>query len=176
MEHWLSNNRRVMFLGMIPPMILAVVGVVLAAGVGSDYPVLRWLGVALTCFTATILGILFYLARLPRIGYGDGYLLLYLRSARPICVPIEIVECFFLGQGPTRLAKHAGSEVESTTVVVRLAEDATEWHQQEVKPSLGHWCDGYITIRGTWCEPLSVNRVNQLNRRLAEAKRQKGLR
>ena len=48
---------------------------------------------------------------------------------------------------------------------------AEAWHRQEVKPGLGKWCEGYITIRGTWCEPLSVGLVNRLNQRLAEVAR-----
>ena len=31
--------------------------------------------------------------------------------------------------------------------------------------------DGYITLRGLWCEPLSHERVNTLNHRLAAAHR-----
>ena len=49
---------------------------------------------------------------------------------------------------------------------------AHEWRRSETKPSLGHWCDGYITIRGTWCEPLSIELVNRLNTRLFEVTRQ----
>ncbi len=33
------------------------------------------------------------------------------------------------------------------------------------------WCSGYITIRGTWCEPLNVPLVNRLNQRLADVTR-----
>jgi hypothetical protein len=33
---------------------------------------------------------------------------------------------------------------------------------------LGKWCGSYITIRGTWCERLSVELVQRLNVRLAE--------
>ena len=42
--------------------------------------------------------------------------------------------------------------------------------QRELHPALGRWCDGYATIRGCWCEPLSADLVRQLNRRLANAK------
>jgi hypothetical protein len=52
---------------------------------------------------------------------------------------------------------------------IRLAERATEWAQRDVKPALGAWCGGYITIHGTWCEPLDIDLVNQLNKRLAAA-------
>ena len=91
----------------------------------------------------------------------------------PIRVPIEVVECFFLGQGPADIPA-ADSELQATNVIVRLAEVATQWHRVRVTRSLGHWCDGYITVRGMWCEPLDVKLVNRMNKRLAEAKKQRG--
>ena len=39
----------------------------------------------------------------------------------------------------------SGEELETSTIVVRLAEAAAEWRFREVKPALGAWCDGYIT-------------------------------
>ena len=91
---------------------------------------------------------------------------------RPIRVPIDLVECFFLGQGPSGLPAGKGGEgLEASNVIVRLAEAATDWHQRDVNPSLGHWCEGYITLRGAWCEPISLELVNRLNHQLAETKR-----
>jgi hypothetical protein len=57
---------------------------------------------------------------------------------------------------------------ETSALVLRVADKASDWHRQDVKPQLGKWCEGYITIRGTWCEPLSIALVNRLNARLAE--------
>ena len=176
MEYWLRPNIRVMLLSMIPPALLFLVGAVLAAGVSGDDPFFRWLGAVVAGISGVVLGIFFYVSRLPRLAYRDGYLLLYLRSFDPIWLPVDVVECFFLGQASTKMGQHAGEEVEASTVVVRLAEKASEWHQQEVKPLLGRWCDGYITIHGAWCEPLSAQRVNELNHKLAEAKRERSAR
>jgi hypothetical protein len=53
-------------------------------------------------------------------------------------------------------------------LVIRIAESAADWQHVEVKPQLGSWCGGYVTVRGTWCEPLSISLVNRLNQRLAE--------
>jgi hypothetical protein len=53
-----------------------------------------------------------------------------------------------------------------------LAESADQWKQVPVQSSLGQWCDGYIIIRGTWCEPLSGELVNQLNERLVRVQRE----
>ncbi len=106
--------------------------------------------------------------RHPRLSYRDGSLLVNLRPGGPIRVPIEIVEGFLLGQGPSFLPGRRYRGTETTTLVIRLAEAATDWADVDgVKPALGKWCGGYITIRGTWCEPLSVSLINRLNQRLA---------
>ena len=43
---------------------------------------------------------------------------------------------------------------------------------RDVKPALGHWCDAYITIYGTWCEPLTTEVFSRMNKRLAEVHRE----
>lgn len=106
----------------------------------------------------------------PRLAYEDGHLLVHLRAGAPVRVPIEIVEVFFLGQASAEVAE---GERESSTVVVRLAERAKEWHEAQVRSALGEWTDGYITIRGTWCEPLRPELLQQLNKRLAAVRRER---
>ncbi len=110
-------------------------------------------------------------SRQPRLAFEPGHLLVYLRSGRPYRVPIEIVECLFLGQAPSRLPSKRHESTKTATVVVRLAERAESWRERDVKPALGSWRDGYITILGTWCEPLDRDLVNRLNQRLAEVRR-----
>jgi hypothetical protein len=99
-------------------------------------------------------------------------LLVFLRSGGPIRVPLEIVEGFLLGQAPGLLPGKRHLDAPTSSVVIRLAERAEEWAMIEVKPALGSWCGHYVTLRGTWCEPLSVDLVNRLNARLDEVKRQ----
>jgi len=171
-QRWLSPNLRVMLIGMVILVCLLAGGALLVAGWPADYVALRVGGAVLAGAAVVALGVLIYTARLPRLAYEDGHLLVYLRSTEPARVPIECVECFFLGKVTRNLPAGGGATAETKTVVVRLAESAVDWHQREVKPALGQWCGGYITIRGTWCEPLSVQRVNQLNCRLAEVQRQ----
>ncbi|MCH2129011.1 MAG: hypothetical protein MK179_07685 [Pirellulaceae bacterium] len=172
MECWLRNNHRVMLLGMILPANLTILGMVAAAGVFSPIAAVRVTGIGLAIAAGCVWTVFLWNIRLPRLAYEDGHLLVYLRNIRPIAVPIQYVECFFLGQTTTLVQDRSGNEIDAQTVVVRLAESATQWERCEVKPSLGSWCDGYITIRGMWCEPLTIQRVNQLNRRLAEIHRQ----
>ena len=108
----------------------------------------------------------------PRVGYAAGNLLVYLRDGAPIEIPIEIVEVFFRGQGPSHVGKGAVSEAETSNIVIRLAEKAEEWHKGSVKPALGQWCEGYITLHGAWCEPIDREALENLNSRLVLTKRQ----
>jgi hypothetical protein len=108
----------------------------------------------------------------PRIWRKDGEVLFRLRTDQPIAVPLAIVEAFFLGQGPANLPGGTSPQFESVNLVARLSERATQWRSQNVDPRLGAWCDGYITVRGTYCEPLNIDLVHRLNRLLAEAKRE----
>ena len=96
---------------------------------------------------------------------------IHLGGFRAHRLPLEVVECFFMGQGPTELPAEYLRDTEAVNVVVRLAERASRWKQRDVHPLFGRWCDGYITIRGAWCEPLNQEVVERLNHRLADAKR-----
>ncbi|MCH7726068.1 MAG: hypothetical protein IH991_06250 [Planctomycetes bacterium] len=164
-ERWLRVNARLLLTGLIVPALALLAGLLLAVLAFSPW---SWVGVALIALSTFLaIGILVQL-RLPRIGYHDGYLLLYLRTIEPARVPIDVVECFFLGQTTSMIKAPSGDELKTSAVVVRLAEAAKECHNREVKAELGQWCDGYITIRGTWCEPLNSDVLKRMNHRLAE--------
>src|SRR5690348_14140114 len=106
-EVWLRTNRRALLLGLIVP------GVLLAIGVGG----LGWslasggawwvqaIFVLVVAAPLWMIGELLYAAMKPRLAYEAGSLLVFLEPARPTRVPIGIVECFFLGQGPSDLPK-----------------------------------------------------------------------
>jgi hypothetical protein len=134
-----------------------------------------WSGASAAIAGGIGLGLTIWASRLPRVAYApSGSLLLFLRGAKPIRIPIEIVECFFLGQGPSGV-RHGQDEedLEARNIVVRLAEKATEWQHGDVDRRLGNWCGGYITINGTWCEPINTEVVGLMNHDLAEVKRQR---
>jgi hypothetical protein len=172
-ESWLKTNRRALALGMILPgslAVLAAAGLVWSVMSGQHWAV-RLLLLAFTAGPLWMLGELIYASQQPRIGYEPGHLLVYLDTARPTRIPIDIVEVFFLGQGPSELPPLNGREPETQNVIIRLAESATEWKHRDVRPALGHWCEGYITIRGSWCEPITPALMRQLNQRLAEIHR-----
>lgn len=173
-EVWLSANRRILYLGAVLPAALACLGLALGAGyLGfAERGAVRVVGWVLLGVSLVALGNLAWQTRRPRLACAAGQLLVYLRSGAPIRVPLEVVEGFLMGQGPSFLPGKRHAERQAATVVIRLSELAQEWAQVDVKPALGYWCGHYITIRGAWCEPLSVELVNRLNARLAEAKRQ----
>lgn len=167
MTVWLRPNKRAMLLGMIPPGLAVVVGMILL-GTG-DHTVTRIGGALLTAIAGALVLLLLWQLRLPRLACADGFLLVYLQGTRPIRVPLEIVECFLLGQAPAMLPGKKHELAETASVVIRLSESAEDWKHRDVKPALGKWCESYITIRGTWCEPLNVDVVYRLNAQLAEA-------
>ena len=163
---WLAPNRRVLMLGMIMPGLGALLGL------GFLWKEYYWLGGGLLVLGLLLIGSLVLHWNRPRIGYKDEYVLFYLRTGEPIAVPLDVVEGFLLGQGPTLRPGERHRSEQARTVVVRLSEKAEEWKKQEVKPALGSWCESYVTIRGTWCEPLNVDLVQKLNQQLTAARRE----
>lgn len=169
-ETWLRPNRRAMLFGCVPPLIVALMGAWLAFGVGdSSRSAWRWVGIVIIAASLPVIGIFLTQLRYPRIGFADGSVLFFLRGRRPIAVPVAIVESFFFGQGPAHLPA-VSKQPQTVNLIARLSQRHTEWASQKVRPSLGKWCDGYVTIRGTWCEPLGQDLIRTLNRRLKEVK------
>ena len=165
-EVWLHSNRRILLLAMTPVVLLAVLsGVALTS---SDHLLPRVLaGCGLAVSLGLALGLTHQMLR-PRIAYREGSVLFYLRAGPPIAVPLESVEAFFLGQGPASIPLGSGNDAETVNLVARISQRASEWQHVEVKEALGRWCDGYVTIRGTWCEPLTGEVIRHLNHRLRE--------
>ncbi len=106
----------------------------------------------------------------PRLAVDGRHMLVYARLGRPVRVPLEYVEGFLLEKSGSGLPGRYGRR-QAWALVVRLAERAKEWEQVPVHPALAAWCRHYITLRGTWCEPLSVALVRKLNEQLADARR-----
>jgi hypothetical protein len=169
---WLHTNRRAFWLGLIilSPFLAASISCLLF----SSNALWRWAAVGATVVLAYLLLLCMYLMFRPRLSYRNEHLQVCLRSGAPIQVPIEVVECFFRGQGETLLPRpfaKRDSVDETSTVVVRLAEAAKEWEHIDVNPALGLWCDSYITVRGTWCEPITNELLKRLNENLIAAHR-----
>ena len=171
-ECWLKPNRR-------PTYVALAIGllVVLISGVGIT---LAWrngstIGLLFASFGLTAGGVCcltcWFALRRARVTYFDGSLFVHDGSQSPVSVPIDVVEVFFLGSGPAIHDEAGDSGPRTANVVIRIAESANQWHQGELAPAVGKWSEGYIVLRGTWCEPIGHDRLNELNRRLAEIHR-----
>jgi hypothetical protein len=174
-EVWLKTNRRALALGMVvPAMLLVVSGAAFGWSVGTgQYWVVQLALLVLLAGPLWMIGELLYAMRRPRVAYDGGEVLVFTEPARATRVPIDIVEVMFLGQGPSELPKLKGREPDTQNVVIRLAESAVDWKRRDVRPAIAHWCEGYITIRGAWCEPITPDLMRRLNARLAEIKRER---
>ncbi len=173
-ETWILPNRRVLALGLLLPATLF--GAALACFVaGQMQASWLWRGTAIATALGGVLlvGILWRLMLQPRVAYENGDVLVHGGLAEPLRVPVDVVECFFLGQAGGMIPDAQGRETEVRTVVIRLAESATDWHHRDLKAAFAHWCEGYITIRGTWCEPITPDLMKRLNGRLAALRRER---
>jgi hypothetical protein len=172
-EVWLRSNSRPALVVIIPSFLMGIAGLALLAWYWQfdDARYMRWIGYALTVFGLGLAAWQTWLASFPRMAYEEGQLLLYLPPPEPLRVPIDIVECFFIGQGPSLLPDEKGGEAQAANIIVRLAQKATDWHTAETPPLLAKWADGYITLRGALCESFDGDFVNALNKKLAEIHR-----
>jgi hypothetical protein len=167
-EIWLKTNRRALLFGMLPPLLLVVLGAALSwKELSFDWAFFRWIGVAWCVVGVLLLVVLATQLRRPCVAYDDGQVLFYLRTGPPLAVPVELVEAFFIGQGPVMIPGAPQHDV-SVNLVARLSQREPSYAQREVKPALGAWSDGYVVIRGTWCETIDTDLVRRLNRRLRE--------
>jgi hypothetical protein len=172
-ESWINPNRRVLAVALAGPLLLLALGAAgMAWGVGRASLALSTIGGMLMGLGLLGSWLLLQAMRQPILAFADGFLLVRTGEAVPARVPIDAIEVFFLGQGPALPSDDVDAAPTTKNVVVRLAEAAVDWHQHAMRADLGRWCGGYIVLRGTWCEPLCVERLNELNRRLAAVRRE----
>ena len=171
-EVWLASNRRALLIAMLPAWLLLSSGMSVSVwlAIRASGGVVTWLAAGVACLTFLWGVWLLVVLRHPRLAYQQGELLVFLTATGPFRVPVELVECFFLGQGPSHLAP-GKDEPTAANVIVRLAESSHPWKEIHVQANLGKWSDGYITIRGAWCEPIDATLVKKMNHRLAEVHR-----
>lgn len=169
-EVWLRSNRRILTLGLIPG--LAISGAAIALWATARSSGLQWFAGLMLLVGLALVAIMVRQLVRPRVAYADGKVLFYLRAGQPIAVPVGIVEAFFLGQGPAYIPGTVEDSQETVNLVARISQKAEDWQRLEVKPALGKWCEGYVSIRGTWCEPLTNEVIRRLNRRLGEVSRE----
>ena len=172
-ETLLRTNRRLHFAAAMLAFAVGLVCAMLVAGVTSFFSpqAARIVLAVLVALAWFIFAAAIWWGRQPRLSYADGNLLVNMRKGPAIRLPIELVECFLMGHGPSFLPGERYAASKATTVVVRLRPQAEEWSHIDVDPRLGSWCDSHIIIRGTWCEPIDVPLVQRLNARLAVVQR-----
>lgn len=176
-EVWLRPNRRPAMVVMnasvavVAVSLAAMIMAVLGGREGGRVTTVAVLAASVAGIACLVAFFAYYSSRRPRI-YREGSQLFFRIGPRPISAPLGVVEAFFLGQGPAHLPGGMGERLETINLVARLAERATDWHHRETDRRLGEWCGGYITVRGTCCEPLTVEVVHRLNRSLTAAKRE----
>ena len=170
-ETWLKNNRRAMLVAAAPAGLCLVCGAWLANGAITPSWLVRAPAAALAALASWALAAIVWQLSIPRLAYQDGKLLIYARAVGPIRVPVELVEGFLLSKSPIVLGNDRYGTRETSNLVFRIAERASEWERVPVRPLFAGWCGHYVTIRGVWCEPLTVEVANRLNARLDEAKR-----
>ncbi len=167
-ERWLHTNRRAALVSTILAAgLLAglnVGGRLLAGGLGRPIGLGAWAVVGIV--DGLILAGWCRFAWQPRLRFRNGKLLIHIRYLWPVSLPVEVVECIFLGRNTVPWPEHVVGALHTLSVVVRLAERAEPWRQGSVNPLLAQWRDGYITLRGEWCEPLDGPLLQQLNQRL----------
>ncbi len=173
-EIWLRGNQRLLLAGLAAP-LLAVLGSVffivlsfLGSGLAAIFLVV---GIAGLLISLLIVGLIAWVGRLPRVAYdaNEREVVMYLPGPKPYAVPLEFVECFFLGTGITQIPGQPSRDVQTKNIVVRLAERAEEWHRRDLTLSIGKWCEGYVTIRGLFCEPIDIEVVKRMNTMLHQA-------
>ncbi len=168
MEVLLRPNRRAVLAGLVVPVLIAVAGLAAATGPWAATGWWRGIGWSMSALGLLLAVLLLWQLRQPRLAYDTRHLLVYLRPGPPIRLPVELVQCAFLGAGLTQFRGAARAGLRTSNLVIRLDEKAMQWHEIEVKPALGRWTEGYITINGAWCEPLTLEVVQRLNTRLHE--------
>lgn len=168
-EIWLRGN---------PRPAVALCAVLLAAAALAGAAVAAWgpapwisAVVAAACVAAVIVGLgLVWTASRPRLARHGSVLEIRLSPLGVERVPLEIVECVFPGSQPLG-ADDGSADRRVGTLVVRLAERATEWRSRPVAAAWGTWDDGNVVFDGRWCEPLSQAVARDLSGRLLEARR-----
>jgi hypothetical protein len=181
---WLGGNLRPVL--AVVAVAVAVPAAAAAATVwagGAESLAWAWAGLAATLACAG--GGLAACAALPRLSCRPGELVVRLSPWRAHRVPLGIVECVFHGSqpmtGPALRHVHgddpgdgAAADRRIGTLVIRLAERATDWAERPTFGPWGAWEDGHIIIDGRWCEPLTSDLARRISELLVEAKRAAG--
>jgi hypothetical protein len=176
-----GHREKVWLRGNVRPVagIAAVTAVICAALVVAVVavdvpPTLRWIVATACVVAAAAVAAIAVAAGRPRLSHRGDVLRVRLMPTAVREVPLEAVECFFLGSSGLEEAGQPPPDAVSrrvTTLVMRLAERAVDWGERPSFAPWGKWEDGAVVFDGRWCEPLSVDVARRLSGWLVEAKR-----
>jgi hypothetical protein len=187
-EVWLRGNIRPVLLAALATLLSG--GLIVAALVVFKAP--AWVVAVVSLLVATGAAATAAVAvesSRPRVARRVNLVLLRLAPWHLETVPLEVLECFFLGSSPvgTHPASSAcGEDAEASpesaaqpessrrrgTLAIRLAERSHEYVQRSVSLPWGGWARGTIVVDGLWCEPLTPALVRDLTGRLVSAQRE----
>jgi len=176
-EVWLRGNLRpaAAVAALATLLGLALVAAAIAAGQAAAFIAAA---AAAACLLVAAGGYVLWMAARPRLVRAGDTLEAWLSLTGPQRVPLDVVECIFRGSEPLPLPGRAAGQEDAqpkfrvNTVVVRLAERATDWRARETFRPWGSWEDGHLVVDGRWCEPLSPETVRGVATKLIEAKRE----
>ncbi|MEI6240363.1 MAG: hypothetical protein WCR51_08230 [Planctomycetia bacterium] len=171
-EVWLRGNARPAAL-----LVAAAVATGTALAVLTLLPQTSAVGLPLAIGFALLAGPvvagLGFAAVQPRLSRRGDMLRVRLAPLAAHDVPLEFVECFFMGSHvlPDPQERDDVPTHRVGTLVMRVAERATAWQARPTFAPWGTWDDGAVVFDGRWCEPLSVDLARRLSARLVDAKR-----
>lgn len=175
---WLRGNVRPV-IGLAA--LVAIVGAGLTAAVllAGVAPAKSWLVFAAWLVAEAVVALLAAAAARPRLvhrrspEHGD-ILEVRLAPGTSHGVPLDAIECFFMGSQRLEAEGDVADDQPTHrvgTLVMRVAERATEWQTRPTFTPWGTWQEGAIVFDGRWCEPLSVELARRLSGKLVDAKR-----
>lgn len=129
------------------------------------------LGAAAAVAGLAIAGGIAWSASRPRLTRRGDVLEVRLAPLGVHRVPLDLVECVFPGSASLGGVGEAAGDRRVGTLVLRLAERATDWRMRPVPWGWGEWDDGCIVLDGRWCEPLTQATARDVAARLLEARR-----
>jgi hypothetical protein len=175
---WLRGNVR-------PVLGLAAVAALVGAGLTAAVllagaPALgKWLVSAYWPVAAGLVAALAAAAMRPRLVHRidprmQSVLEVRLAPGFSHAVPLDVIECFFMGSQRLEPEDAVADDQPSHrvgTLVMRVAERAADWQARPTFTPWGTWQEGAIVFDGRWCEPLSVELARRLSGKLVDAKR-----
>lgn len=175
---WLRGNVRPV-LGLAALVAIFGAGLTAAVLVAGVAPATSWLVFAGWLVAGAVVALLAAAAARPRLvhrrspQHGD-ILEVRLAPGSSRAVPLDAIECFFMGSQRLEAEGDVADDRPSHrvgTLVMRVAERAKDWQARPTFAPWGTWQEGAIVFDGRWCEPLSVELARRLSGKLVDAKR-----